>query len=75
MPEDPSSEVTRGREQGAYYTPVPVVNYMIDCLARKSPMRAGMRILDAACGSGVFLVQSYRRLIEGQFENGVPQHH
>ena len=71
MPEGPSCEVTRGREQGAYYTPVPVVNYMIDCLARKSPMRPGMRILDAACGSGVFLVQSYRRLIEGQFENGV----
>jgi len=72
MPEDPSSEVTRGREQGAYYTPIPVVNYMIDCLARKYPMRPGMRILDAACGSGVFLVQSYRRLIEAQFKNGVP---
>ena len=72
MPEDPSSEETKGRQQGAYYTPIPVVNYMIDCLARKSPLRPGMRVLDVACGSGAFLVQTYRRLIEAQFKDGVP---
>jgi hypothetical protein len=70
MPDESGTEPTRGREQGAYYTPVPVVNYMIDCLARKSPMRPSMRILDPACGSGVFLVQSYRRLVEAQFRRG-----
>ena len=72
VPEHSSSEATKGRQQGAYYTPIPVVNYMIDCVARTSPLRPGMRILDLACGSGAFLVQAYRRLIEGQFKDGVP---
>jgi type I restriction-modification system DNA methylase subunit len=72
MPDDSSPEETKGRQQGAYYTPIPVVNYMIDCLARKSPLRLGMRVLDVACGSGAFLVQTYRRLIEAQYKDGVP---
>jgi hypothetical protein len=71
MPLDPSSDLTKGRHQGAYYTPIPVVNYMIDCLARKSPLRPGVRVLDPACGSGAFLVQTYRRLIEARFKDGV----
>lgn len=72
IPDDSSSDETKGRQQGAYYTPIPVVKYMIDCLARKSPMRLGMRVLDVACGSGAFLVQTYRRLIEAQYKDGVP---
>jgi hypothetical protein len=71
MPVDPSSKVTKGRQQGAYYTPIPVVNYMIDCLARKSSLRPRVRVLDPACGSGAFLVQTYRRLIEARFQDGV----
>jgi len=53
-----------GRKRGAYYTPIPVVNFIIDRLDEVKPLRSGMRVLDPACGSGAFLVQCYRKLIE-----------
>jgi hypothetical protein len=53
-----------GDARGAYYTPVPVVNLMLDRLDAVRPLGAGMRVLDPSCGSGAFLVQCYRRLIE-----------
>ncbi|MBN1508335.1 MAG: N-6 DNA methylase [Sedimentisphaerales bacterium] len=55
---------SRGKTLGAYYTPIPLADYVISELERKHPLREGMRVLDPACGSGTFLVQCYRRLIE-----------
>ena len=55
---------TRGRESGAYYTPIPLISFMQEELERKRPLARSMTILDPACGSGAFLVQCYRRLIE-----------
>jgi N-6 DNA Methylase len=60
----------RGREIGAYYTPIPVINFMLAELAERRPLQRGMRVLDPACGSGAFLVQCYRRLIEREFPPG-----
>jgi SAM-dependent methyltransferase len=54
----------RGKDAGAYYTPVPIVNFMLQELEDRLPLRPGMKVLDASCGSGAFLVQCYRRLIE-----------
>ena len=62
-PEDDGGQ-SEGRERGAYYTPVPLVSYILSELNRRRPLRAGMRVLDASCGSGAFLVQCYRNLIE-----------
>lgn len=53
-----------GRRSGAYYTPLHLVNFVLDELDAKKPLEEGMKVLDAACGSGAFLVQCYRRLIE-----------
>jgi hypothetical protein len=55
---------SEGRVKGAYYTPVPLVNYMLDKLDSRKPLESGMRVLDLSCGSGAFLVQCYRKLIE-----------
>ncbi len=55
----------QGRGKGAYYTPVHLVNFMIDELDAKNPLKEGMKIFDSSCGSGAFLVQCYRRLVEG----------
>ena len=52
-----------GKEQGAYYTPIPLVNFVLNELEEKKPLAPGMRVLDPACGSGAFLVQAYRNLI------------
>jgi hypothetical protein len=58
------SGVSEGQTRGAYYTPVPLVNYMLDRLDTRQPLKPGMRVLDASCGSGAFLVQCYRKLVE-----------
>jgi len=57
-------ERTRGKESGAYYTPIPLVNLMLDEVDAQHPLRDGMKVLDPSCGSGAFLVQCYRRLVE-----------
>lgn len=54
----------KGRDKGAYYTPVPLVDLILDELSTRKPLKPGVTILDPACGSGAFLVQAYRRLIE-----------
>lgn len=54
----------RGRNQGAYYTPVHLVNFMLDEMEAKKPLQDNVTVFDPACGSGAFLVQCYRRLIE-----------
>ena len=63
---------SRGRSKGAYYTPIPVVNFMLSELEEHRPLRRGMRVFDPACGSGAFLVQAFRRLIEKEFPPGGP---
>ncbi len=62
--EEEDDEQTKGRKAGAYYTPIPVVNLMLAELDERRPLRRGMKVFDPACGSGAFLVQCYRRLIE-----------
>jgi hypothetical protein len=57
----------KGSKTGAYYTPIPVVNLMLSQLDNDLPLRRGMRVFDPTCGSGAFLVQCYRRLIEREF--------
>lgn len=57
-------EPTKGEKAGAYYTPIPVVNFMLAELEERQPLREGMRVCDPSCGSGAFLVQCYRRLVE-----------
>ena len=52
-------------EQGRYFTPKNVVEYILDCIGYKSdnPEIRGKRLLDLAGGSGSFLVHAARRLI------------
>jgi hypothetical protein len=59
---------SEGKVKGAYYTPVPLVNFMLDKLDSRKPLQPGMRVLDLSCGSGAFLVQCYRKLIERRLQ-------
>jgi hypothetical protein len=59
-----AEQPTRGKEVGAYYTPIPLVNFVLDELDDRRPLCEGMKVLDPSCGSGAFLVQCYRRLVE-----------
>jgi len=59
---------SEGKVRGAYYTPVPLVNFMLDKLDSRKPLQPGMRALDLSCGSGAFLVQCYRKLLERRLQ-------
>ena len=62
---------SKAKEKGAYYTPVHLVNFMLDELESRKPLSSEGTVLDPACGSGAFLVQAYRRMIEqALFERG-----
>lgn len=54
------------QEQGAYYTPLFIVDYILNRTVDKyleHNNTTNCRVLDTACGSGVFLVGTLRRLI------------
>lgn len=66
------SKRSKGRQAAAHYTPLPLVDLTIGELERLHPIRKGMKVLDPSCGSGAFLVQCYRRLIEKERQTGRP---
>jgi hypothetical protein len=55
------------RARGAYFTPQPVVRYIVrqtlDPLLHAADPDRPLRILEPACGEGVFLVEAYRYLL------------
>lgn len=54
----------QGKKIGAYYTPEYLADYLIAEIHSVKPLQERMKILDPACGSGVFLVLIYAQLIE-----------
>lgn len=55
-----------GREiskKGTYYTPYHLVEMLMDEVLPWDGPYCEMRILDPSCGSGVFLVEAYRRIV------------
>ena len=51
-------------DDGAFYTPPFLVDYVLDEVDRIRPFTAASRTLDPAAGSGIFLVGAYRRILE-----------
>lgn len=60
----------RDRDAGAFYTPIPLVSFILGELDDARPLKSGMRVFDPACGSGAFLVQCYQRLVETRRREG-----
>lgn len=54
----------KGKKVGAVYTPEHLADYLLAELNHAKPLEKGMRVLDPCCGSGIFLVLAYRKLIE-----------
>lgn len=59
-----SEDANAKQEHGVVYTPEFLADYLLSEVASVKPLEKGMKILDPACGSGIFLVLAYRRLIE-----------
>ncbi|HEX7736888.1 MAG TPA: N-6 DNA methylase [Ktedonobacteraceae bacterium] len=52
------------KKLGAYFTPLALVDFMIEETLPREKTRSDTTILDPTCGSGVFLVRAYQRLVE-----------
>ena len=52
------------KSKGAVYTPEILADYLLSEVNAVKPLTQETKILDPACGSGVFLVLAFRRLIE-----------
>jgi hypothetical protein len=56
------TEEERGTDK-AYYTPGFLVDYVLDAVLPWQSNEWNLRILDPCCGSGIFLVKAFQRLI------------
>ncbi|HEY5589688.1 MAG TPA: N-6 DNA methylase [Paludibacter sp.] len=52
------------REKGQFYTPYSLVELILKDKLPTNEVNFNTKILDPACGSGIFLVESYKRLIK-----------
>lgn len=65
-------------EKGAYYTPLFLVNNVlsetVNTFFDKTPEAYNCKTLDPACGSGVFLVETLRKILS-QHQKNTPDYH
>ncbi len=57
------ADTTQRRAKGAVYTPAYLVSFLLDLTLPIGEGSHKIRVLDPACGSGVFLVGVFRRLV------------
>jgi len=54
---------TKKSSEGAYYTPPALVEFLVSQVLTPERLKTKPRILDPSCGSGIFLVESFRRIV------------
>lgn len=64
--DNPTNEEQSRKSTGAVYTPSFLVNLLIDeCIPLSySDLSADLKLIDPTCGSGIFLVTAYKRLVQ-----------
>ena len=60
---DRSRKSTKKSSEGAYYTPPALVEFLINQVLTPERLETKPRVLDPACGSGIFLVEAFRRIV------------
>lgn len=58
--------VENQKKDSAYYTPLFLVDYILNETVEQK-LNDDVKILDPSCGSGIFLVESLRKLIENKY--------
>ncbi|KAF0193758.1 MAG: hypothetical protein FD169_2301 [Bacillota bacterium] len=59
----------RARQEGAYYTPSVLVELVLSRVLTSTDLAKKPRVLDPACGSGIFLVDAFRRMVRYEWHN------
>ncbi|MDB5227769.1 MAG: hypothetical protein JWN78_1962 [Bacteroidota bacterium] len=49
--------------KGTYYTPAPLVEFVLRRTLTEKILKTDPVVLDPACGSGIFLVETYRKIV------------
>lgn len=62
--EDFLSDENGQKKKGVVYTPPYLVQFLIDQAMPLSTPKQNLKVLDPACGSGIFLVGAYKRMIQ-----------
>jgi hypothetical protein len=62
---------SKARQYGAYYTPPALVEFLLSRILTVDILKKDPRILDPACGSGIFLVESFRRIVRYRRSQGI----
>ncbi len=57
-----SEKKSKARQDGAFYTPPVLAEFTISRVLTPDILRKNPRVLDPACGSGIFLVEAFRRI-------------
>lgn len=55
-------------DKGTHYTPAVLVEYVLKEVLTDEILMSNPRILDPACGSGIFLVEAFRRIVRSQVQ-------
>ena len=53
----------RAAREGIYYTPPYLVDFVLDCVLPWEGCTWDLKIIDPACGSGIFLVKAFQRIV------------
>jgi type I restriction-modification system DNA methylase subunit len=54
---------SNARQDGAYYTPPALAEFILSRVLTDEVLQKNPRVLDPACGSGIFLVEAFRRIV------------
>jgi predicted RNA methylase len=58
-----NAEKGTDQNQEAHYTPIELVEYLLSKALPRDILESNPSILDPACGSGIFLVEAFRRIV------------
>ena len=61
--EDEDEKKSKARQDGAYYTPPVLAEFVCAKVLTAELLGHKPRVLDPACGSGIFLVEAFRRIV------------
>ena len=60
---DDEEKKSKARQDGAYYTPPVLAEFVLSQTLTAKELKKKPRVLDPACGSGIFLVEAFRRMV------------
>lgn len=58
-----SKKKSNARQDGAFYTPSALCEFVLSRILTSHELSKEPRIIDPACGSGIFLVETFRRIV------------